>query len=391
MMNEVERAKQATLMEYVADVPDPRKRKGKRYEWRFLLSLICAAMASGQKSIRGIAEWVMFHAKQLLEDLKPVRGCIPSFSTLYRALRYLDIEGLEARVAEYGEAMDGEDHVSGSVIGSSGQVLRGQAVDGKVVRGANAHGEKVHLVSLVRHGSGTMMGQTRVDSKTNEIRAVPVLLARRDLAGTVTTMDALLTQRSLAKQILDQNGDYLMIVKSNQPEMYQAIELLFTMDPLPPDEHDVLSYTYSNKGHGRLERRTLESSVLLNEYLDWPGVNQVMRRVCRRVDLKTGEVSEEATYGITSLSRDQALPKQLEQLWRGHWTIENKVHYVRDETMGEDRCQAHTDNSAQALAALRNALISTLRYQGWLNIARALRYYGASVQRALILIGAVAK
>ena len=140
-------------------------------------------------------------------------------------------------------------------------------------------------------------------------------------------------------------------------------------------------------GHGRLETRTLEASTALTGYLDWPDAAQVMRRTCQRVILRTGEVSRETTYGITSLGRDLAQPVHLEAFWRGHWTIENKVHYVRDETLREDRGQTHTGSAPQALAALRNGIISRLRYRGWNNIAEALRHYGASVQQALRFIG----
>lgn len=391
-MNQEQGAKRKTLMGYLVGVPDPRKAKGKRFEWHFLLEIISAALVSGQKSVRGIAEWAVLHARELLEELKPAKGRIPSPATLYRALRKLDIQGLESQIAAYDQAIDEEDHTAGEVIGPEGQTWRGQSVDGKRVRGASAYGEQVHLVSLVRHESGTVMDQVRVDNKTNEIRAVPVLLEGRDLEGTVTTMDALLTQKALAGQINDPgSGEYLMVVKLNQPELYHAIEFLFESPPLPPDEEDRLSYTCSNKGHGRLETRTLESSALLSEYLDWPGVSQVMRRTCRRVILKTGEICEETTFGITSLSRDLALPPQLEAFWRGHWTIENKIHYVRDETLGEDRCQLRVGNGPQALAALRNGIISMFRYEGWQNIACALRYFGAPVPRALKLIGAGAK
>lgn len=388
-MDEEQRAKRTTLMECLAGVPDPRKDKGKRYEWHFLLEIICAALVSGRKSVRGIAEWALWHAKELLEELKPAKGRIPSPSTLYRALRKIDIQELESKIAAYDQAIDEKDHTVGEVIGPNGQVWRGQAVDGKRVRGASAHGEQVHLVSLVRHGSGSVLDQVRMDNQTNEIRTVPLLLEGRDLKGTVTTMDAQLTQRTLSEQIIDPGGgEYLMVVKRNQPELYQAIEFLFVSPPLPPDEEDRVSHTYSNKGHGRIETRTLESSALLSEYLNWPGGNQVMRRTCRRIRVKTGEISEETTYGITSLRRDQALPRQLEAFWRAHWTIENKVHYVRDETMGEDRCQVYLGNAPQALAALRNGIIGMLRHEGWCNIASALRYFGASVPRALRLIGA---
>jgi len=98
----------------------------------------------------------------------------------------------------------------------------------------------------------------------------------------------------------------------------------------------------------------------------------------------------EVTYGLTSLSRERVKLQHVEFFWRGHWTIENRDHYVRDVTLGEDHCQVHTGSAAQALAALRNGVLTALRHQGWENIAAAHRHYGASVQKALTLIGAVA-
>lgn len=105
--------------------------------------------------------------------------------------------------------------------------------------------------------------------------------------------------------------------------------------------------------------------------------------------LKTGAISHETTYGITSLQPEQAGPVQLETLCRGHWTIANRVHYVRDVTMGEDANQAHRGHAPPALTALRNAILSLLRRLGWANIAAAFRHYGASVECALALIGAL--
>jgi len=377
------------LMDYLEQVPDPRKDKGKRYEWRVLQAIICAALLSGHKTMGAIVQWAVLHAQEIIVWLGIKKRRIPSASTLYRAVRWVDINRLEASIAHYGQAVDEADRASEGVKCSDGRVLLGQAIDGKEVRGASAHGEKVHLVSLVRHGNGIILGQHRVGSKTNEIRAAPKLLEDLDLSDTVTTSDAILTQRRLAQQILGQQGDYLMVVKRNQSGLWEAIDVLFQEPPLPPDEEDRLSYAYTNTGHGRIETRTLISSAALNDYLDWPGVAQVMQRTCRRVIVRTGQVSEETKYGITSLSRNSAGPEQLEILWRGHWTIENRDHYVRDETMGEDRCQVHTGQAAQALAALRNGIITALRYQGWHNIAAALRHYANSVQRALSLIGAI--
>jgi len=230
-------------------------------------------------------------------------------------------------------------------------------------------------------------GRGTEEIKTNEITVVPQLLAGRDLEGVVVTTDALHTQRALAQQILDQGGDYLMIVKKNQHQLYDSIDLLFQSPPLCKGEEERLSYTTHHKAHGRRETRTLETSAQLNAYVDWPGSQQVLRRTYHAVDLKTGAVVDKVTYGITSLSRQRVLPRHIAALRRAHWTIENKDHYVRDETMAEDRCQLHTGNSAQALAALRNAVLNVLRYQGWSSIPAAIRHYGASLHKALTLLG----
>jgi predicted transposase YbfD/YdcC len=386
----MDREQCTTLMTQLEDVPDPRHARGKQYEWRVLLAILAAALLSGQKTVWGIVTWAVSHAGEIIKLLDIRRRRIPSASCFYRVLSTVSIAELEWRIAVFGQQQDAADPTVGNVTVRQGEVLRGQAVDGKDVRGARAHGNLTFLVSLVRHGSGISLGQVAVPQKTNEIAAVPVLLAGRALRGTLTTLDALLAQRTLARQILAQSGDYLMVVKKNQPETYAAIELLFRSPPLCLGEEDRLTYSYQEKGHGRLETRTLECSALLSDYLDWPGVAQVMRRTCQRRHLRSGVVEREVTYGLTSLSRSRAGPQHLEAFWRSHWTIENRNHYVRDETMGEDRCQLHTGHGAQALAAFRNGILTLLRSQGRENIAAALRHFANSPQLALRTIGAIA-
>jgi predicted transposase YbfD/YdcC len=382
--------KQSTLMAYLQQVRDPRKARGKVFTWSFLLALVAAALASGCKTPASIVRWTKNHAQELLATLKPARRRIPSERTIRRVLERIPLADLEQQTGQNNQALDGRDPTSGTVQGPQGEVWQGQALDGKMIRGAAAHGERVHLVSLVRHGAGYTLGQVAVPEKSNEITAAPSLLAGRDLRGTVITSDAILTQRELAQQILDQGGHYLMVVKGNQPELWEHIEFLFRVPPVPalPGEYD--QHTTVEKGHGRIETRTLEASTALNGYLDWPGVAQVIRRTYRCVVVKTGEVKTEVTYGITSLSRLEAGAPQLAALWRGHWTIENRDHYVRDETMGEDQGQVHTGNAPQALAALRNGILATLRHWGWSNIAAALDYYRDHLHAALQLIGALA-
>ena len=392
----------STLLEAVSTVSDPRKARGKQHEWKVLLTLICAAIASDQKSVRAMSQWVHEHASQLLEQLQPISPTptrLPSAATLYRAVRAMDITQLEEHLAIYASSLTSslETRLDTEHNEHKRHKHEGLSIDGKQLRGARAHGRHTCLVSLVRHESGIVLQQQAVDAKSNEITAVPSLLQGRDLSGKVITVDALLTQRSISQQVLRQGGDYLMVAKQNQPELYSAIEQLFASPPWLAKEK-ALSYRIfrkTEKGHGRVEKRTLESSwvmceandaLKLSKYLNWPGIKQVMRRTCRRVKLSTGEISEEVTYGITSLGWEEATAEELERLWRGHWTIENRVHYVRDVTMREDQNQMRAGNAPQVLAALRNGIISLLRVSGWKSIAEALRHYNAALSNALHLI-----
>jgi predicted transposase YbfD/YdcC len=378
-----------TLIGKLADIPDPRSRRGQRYEWLFVLVVICGALISGQKSVRGMAQWAFLHAREILELLQPQRQMVPSAATLYRTLRSIDVQELEVRLSSYSAVIDGEDHVMGAVQGSQQASVRGQAIDGKAVRGAGKQGAPLTLVSLVRHESAVVLAQQAVDQKTNKITVVPALLAGRNRQGTVTPMDALLTQHEIAQQILAQGGDYLMVVKRNQPSLFEAIELLFASPPLPTAADEYLRYTDTNLGHGRIETHILESSTALNDYLNWPGMTQVLRRTRRAIEVKTGEISDHVTFAITSLPRTQAGPQQLEVLWRAHWTIENRLHYVRDASMGEDRSTLRSGNAPHALAALRNAVLALLRFEGWTNIPDAFRYFATSVHKSLHLLGAL--
>lgn len=374
----MDEAQYSSLAAMIADLPDPRKARGRRHRWGLILTLVGAALVSGQQGVQEISQWVGERREELCQLLRPPRRRLPSDSTLRRALRAVDLAALEQRVAAF---------VATGIPAAAG--TGGLAVDGKALRGANAHGAAVHLISLVRHDDGRILGQVAVGRKSNEMTAVPTLLAGRDLTGAVVTMDALLTQRRLAAQIRRQGGDYLLVVKANQPALFAAIDQAFTGDLLVEPGDHAASVTQTERAHGRLTTRTLERTAALNGYLDWPDVGRVLRRTYHAVDRTTGKVSHEVTYGVTSLPAAATTPAEVARYWRGHWTIENRVHRVRDVTLGEDACQVRAGNAPQALAALRNALLSLLRAQGWTNIAAALRHYGAYAARALTLLGAL--
>lgn len=367
------------LIEALRHVPDPRHARGKQLEWTMILGVIACALLCQQRSVTAIADWVQHQQPLLLAAFHPARQRLPSEATIRRALRAVDVVALEQHVA----ALVTDTVLPPPTVPDGAQ---GWAVDGKYVRGAGTHGQPTLLVSLVQHTSARVLGQTNVPDKQHESRGVAELLTGRDLHGMVITLDAGLTHPALATQILAQGGHYFMVVKRNQARLYQELTWYFDMPPLPCDR-PWRTHTTLTKGHGRLEQRVVTCTDDLDNYLTWPGVQQVLRRECERTVVRTSAVSSTSTYALTSLPTNHASAEDLAQLWRGHWAIENRVHYVRDVTFGEDAHQMHTGAAPHVLAALRNALINRLRVAGWTNIAAALRHYANTVPDALQFVG----
>lgn len=376
-----------SLVDALAMVPDPRKARGKRYPWLLLLTVLAAGLASGQQTARAIAQWVKLHAGEL-KDALPHLIRLPRESTLLRTLRLIDVTVLEGAIAQLTAPQTAADAAPSEVVTPCGTRLQAQAVDGKTLRGTTACGVPTQLVSLVQHGSGITLAHIAVATKRNELSAVPTLLGGRDLTDTITTMDALHTQRPFAQQLQQQGGVYLMMVKANQPQLYADIALFFALPAILADQERWDRVETISKGHGRLEVRTLECTTGDCAYLDWPGATHVIRRTCERHVYRTGKTTITVTYGITNLPVAEISAALLETLWRGHWTIESGSHDVRDVTLGEDANHMRTGEAPEALAALRNGLRALWRRAGWQNIADAVRATAASVTTALTLIGA---
>ena len=378
----MDRTQYTTLLEVLMQVPDYRKRKGRQHRWMTLLSLIAAAMASAQQTPQAIARWVREHRADLFAALPPTVSRLPGASTIRRTLARLDVAALETALADF------QPPAEPPPTPPPPAPLQGLALDGKAVRGVGRDGHPCHLVSLVQHGDARVLGQVEVPHKRDERSAVPELLKGRDLAGQVLTLDALHTLRPTARQIRAQHGHYLMIVKKNQAALYAYLDMLFTLPAHPADREvwDTVGPT-TEKGHGRLETRTLTCGNAHIEDVDWPEVQQVVRRECERVILKTGKRTCEVTYGLVSMPPEEAGATTIEALWRGHWTIENRLHYVRDVSLGEDAGHAAQGTTAHALAALRNGLLMLFRQAHWSSVPDALAHYAASVTRALTFIG----
>jgi predicted transposase YbfD/YdcC len=376
-----------TLVDVLKQVPDPRNRQGQRHRWLTLLTLIAAALASAQRTPQEITRWVHSRRTQLFAILPPSVSRLPSGSTIRRALAQLDVAALESALSAFHPPIT-QAAVTSPTAPMSPAPLQGLAIDGKAIRAVGRAGHPCHLVSLVQHGDASVLAQVEVERKRDERSAVPALLADRDLSGKVVTLDALHTLRPTARLIRAQNGHFLMIVKKNQAALYEYLDLLFTLRAHPADREVWDTFgPRSEKGHGRLETRSLKCGNAHIEDVDWPDVQQVVRRECERLILKSGKRTSEVTYGLVSMRVEEAGAAEIERLWRGHWTIENSLHYVRDVTFGEDAGHAAQGSTAHALAALRNGLLKLIRHGQWRSVPDALAYFGASVAHAFALIG----
>jgi predicted transposase YbfD/YdcC len=224
-----------------------------------------------------------------------------------------------------------------------------------------------------------------VDDKTNEIPVAPQMLEALVLDGRVVTADAMHTQRETAKAIIGHQGDYVMLVKDNQPSLLEDIQFLFQdADQSAPRLSVAETVDY---GHGRIEYRRLKASSELSDYIDWPGLQQVFELKRTVTQAKGGKSVSEIVFGITSLSAQQASPKCLLEYVRQYWHIENKSHWVRDVTFGEDYSPVRCGSIPQVMAALRNTVIGLMRWSGATNIAAATRRFAAQPSQALRLIG----
>lgn len=365
------------LIDVFSSIPDFRQARGKRHPLHAILSLAAAAMLCGYRSYSAMAEWGRNYGQALASALGFTQGKTPCASTLHTIFRLLDKDSFEDNLSLWAEAV---------LSATPSEQLEAEAIDGKSLRGSQKQGASAaHLLSAVSHRLGLTLLEKAVPDKTNEIGAVNELLCGLVLEGRVITMDALLTQRKVAEAILKQRGHYVMIAKENQSELRAWIKAVFD-EPVwlsePPTVADSIDI-----GHGRIENRKLQASSALSDHGLWPGLEQVFEVEREVIQVKSGKTSREVVYGCTSLSREQASADVLLKLVRGHWTIENRSHWVRDVTMEEDRSQVRKGNLPQVMAAMRNTVIGLMREAGESNIAAACRKYAAQPWAALALIG----
>ena len=397
-------ASRRCLRQWLALVPDPRKRAGRWHPLEFILALaVCAFTAAGHDSPTAIAEWAAGCSRQTLLILggrpDPLTGRTwpPSTRTFRRVFGKISADAFNQALYDYLEAMPAgglpsaarrEREQRRAAAAAREPAVPGllpqAAADGKTARGAvRPDGSQVHLLSAYHVTEERTMAQREVDARTNEIPELGPMLKGLNLDGMVITADALHGQRETARMITeDLHAHYLLFIKANQPSLLNAV---MTRLAGTDAEFADAAWIQEGKGHGRREKRTIRTAPATG--IDWPHAAQVLR--IRRDSGPTAGpwASKEIAYGITSLPESLASPRHLAVYARQHWTIENKEHYVRDVTFREDAQKTRTGNQPNAHAGIRNLVIGTFRKKGHANIASARRYYGRDDQRILTLYG----
>ncbi|MCO5308409.1 MAG: ISAs1 family transposase [Austwickia sp.] len=254
------------------------------------------------------------------------------------------------------------------------------AVDGKSVRGAiRGDGRCEHLLAAVDHRSGVVLAQLAVAAKTNEIPMLAPLLDRIAISGVVVTVDALHTQRVAAEYLHRRGAHYIFTVKDNQPRLRARLAAL------PWAQIPALIST--NTGHGRIEERTVKVTAV-QRGIGFPLAHLAIQ-ITRDRRGRRQPPSREIVYAITDLSWEQTNPADLAAMIRGHWIIENQLHWVRDVTFSEDASTTRTGTSAQVKATMTNIAISLHRLDGATNIAAATRAVFRDPQRVWTVPGLV--
>jgi predicted transposase YbfD/YdcC len=315
------------LLAVLGRVADPRHRRGMRHRLAVILGLAVCAVLAGARSFTAIAEWAADADAETLARLGAT-GAVPSESTFRRTLQRLDADAFDDLAGQWAQRRTAPGPGSRRVI----------AVDGKTLRGSRHGGDDGrHLLAAFDHAHGVVLGQVEVGAKTNEIPLFTTLLDHIEITGAVITADALHAQREHARYLARHGAHYVITVKRNQPGLHAQLAAL-------PWRDVPVAYTKRERGHGRTERRTLKA---------------------------------------TAVARGLALQivRHLAAIIRGHWGIEDRLHWVRDTDFDEDRSQIRTASGPQIMASLRNLALTILRLAQATNIAAALRYHARKSSR----------
>ncbi|PIF89970.1 putative transposase YbfD/YdcC [Acidovorax sp. 62] len=339
-----------TLLQHLQVIPDPRLERTRRHELQSILAIALCATIAGADNWVEVAEF-----GELLHDwfirFVPLPSGIASHDTFARVFRLLDAKQLELACQQWLA------QVAGRVYGTV-------AIDGKSVRGSSKGDARrpLHMVSAWAADMGLLLGQCKVDGKSNEITAIPELLRLLHLKGCIVTIDAIGCQKSIAQQLHEHGAAYVLSLKGNQRHMHAVVQKHFEVQASqePPDEN---TYTERSSGHGRQELRSYRLSpvpeALQRAAVHWPGLASVVQ-VTRQRQQTGGEASEEVSYYLSSLPVHTPA-RVLAHSIRSHWAVENQLHWSLDVAMREDAAQSYKDQGQHNQTLLRRMALQLLK------------------------------
>ena len=329
--------------QHFGSIKDPRQSAKVSYPLFDVLFLTVCATIGGANGWEDIEDFGEAHFNWLREKGLFTSG-LPVHDTIARLISRLDPEQFQQCFSKWMLAVSEQ---------TNGQLI---AVDGKVLRSSYSRDDRkstIHMVSAFATANGVVMGQVKTDAKSNEITAIPELLNALELKGALVSIDAMGCQTNIAKTITDRKADYLLAVKGNQETLYNAVQT--QLKPVIDDPIVCIE-----KGRGRKEARAyavLPANELTEEFAHWPGLKTLGVAMGYRL-AANGKESLEHRYYISSAELNK---EQFADAVRGHWGIENSLHWVLDASMNEDECQIYRGDAAEVLACMRHIALNMLK------------------------------
>lgn len=345
----------ASLIEHFSSLEDPRAEHLTDHKLLDIIMIAICAVICGAETWTDVE---LFGNERLpwLRRFLELENGIPSHDTFGRVFARLEASQFQACFVSWVKAV---------FKATKGQVI---AVDGKQARRSHDRTndkEAIHVVSAWATANHLVLGQQKVDEKSNEITAIPELLGLLEVSGCIVTIDAMGCQTEIAEQIIDQGADYVLTVKDNQAHLHEDIAFFFEL--AQKNDFQKVDHTYDrtvNKGHGRLEIRQCwaisgaDSLQFLRGHEQWKGLQTIaMVHSQRQVN---GQTTAETRYYISSLANDA---KKILHAARSHWGVENSLHWVLDVAMGEDDSRIRKDNAPESMAVLRRIALNLLKQE----------------------------
>jgi len=343
------------IEEYFSQVTDPRKDRTKDHKLIDIIAIAICAIICGAE---GWTDMEVFgnSKEEWLRTFLELPNGIPSHDTFGRVFGMIDAQQFQLAFWEWVWAVN--DIVQGQIVNIDGKCLRGSD-DQRLGKRA------IYMVSAWAAENEIVLGQRKVDEKSNEITAIPELLKLLNLSGCIVTIDAMGTQTAIAKAIQEGNADYVLSVKENQGHLFEDISVLFGVDQEQNFKYASLDYKKTiNKGHGRIEVRECWSTSnpeylnLIRGVQNWAGLRSIAMVVCTRII--ASKETKYVRYYISSLICDA---ERILQVVRKHWAIENELHWVLDVALNEDRSRVRKDQSPENLAVLRHIALNLLKQE----------------------------